>query len=198
MGLAGCCVFSLAWTLAGTVVSADASLAILRTADGAQTIVSPGDRIDGCTIGPVARESVLIECGGETHSVELHGVPAGDGAAEPTAGRQVFSLHAHEFRALLEDRQRLAAQLSLEPAVDGGYLYGYRIAALDPAGDLAGLGIAEGDVITDVNGAPASEPHAFVQTIDALAGQPAFSIGIERAGVRFSLDYVLDSSSRLP
>ena len=60
MSFAACCALSLAWTLAGTVVSEDASLAILRTADGAQTIVSPGDRIDGCTIGAVARERVMV------------------------------------------------------------------------------------------------------------------------------------------
>jgi len=196
--LAGCCAFSLAWTLAGTVVSEHASLAIVRTADGAQRIVSPGDRLDGCTIGHVARERVLVECAGETYDVELRGVPAGAGAAEAPAGPRLFSLPAQEFRALLEDRQRLAAQLSLEPAVAGGYVYGYRIAALDRAGELAGLGIAEGDVVTHVNGAPASEPDAFVQVIDALAGQPSFSIGIEREGARFTLDYLLESSSRLP
>jgi type II secretory pathway component PulC len=140
----------------------------------------------------------MVECSDGMHSLELRAVPADAGETGPSAGPRLFSLPAREFLALLEDRQRLAAQLSLEPAVAGGYVYGYRIAALDTAGDLAGLGIAEGDVITHVNGAPASEPDSFVQTIDALGGQPAFSIGIERGGARFSLDYVLDASSRLP
>lgn len=200
MGFAGCCLLSLAWTLVGTLVTDDASLAIVETADGVQQVVGPGDRLGDCAVGAVAPEQVLLDCSGVEQRLPLSNAAGGGERAAPAAPPQPgpFALAAGEFRALLADRQRLAAQLSLEPAVAEGHVYGYRVASLDPEGELAGLGIAEGDVITAVNGAPASEPYAFVQTIDALAGQTAFRIDIERDGVPFALDYLLESSSRLP
>ncbi|MGH8495583.1 MAG: hypothetical protein ACREVN_05560 [Gammaproteobacteria bacterium] len=190
------CLLSAGWILVGTVVTDTRSVAILESDGSAQQVVREGDVLGDCVIGSIARDEIVLICPDDERrlllqaSVDESAVPVDEGKSDA----QLFSLPGRPFRALLTDRQRLASQVSLEPAVAEGHVYGYRVASIAEDGDLAGFGIVPGDVITHVNGAPASDPGTFIQTIEALAGQTAFSLQLERDGISFQVDYVLVES----
>lgn len=181
------------WMLVGTLVTDTRSVAIVESESGAQQVLREGDPLEACVVGAIARDEITLSCvTGELRlSLESSHRPRSSRQAMGPHDTQVFSLPAENFRALLRDRQKLSSHISLEPAVVQGFVHGYRVASIEASGDLAGFGIAPGDVITHVNGAPARQSGTFIQTIDALAQQTAFSLDIERDGERLALHYLL-------
>lgn len=187
-------LLSAGWMLVGTVVTDARSVAIIESERGMQQVLREADDLEGCVVDSIAPDKVVLTCTAGEWRLPLQDAANGPvsrvEAALPDA--QLFSMPNAQFRALLADRQKLAGQISLEPVVAEGFMYGYRVASIAEGGDLAGLGIAPGDVITHVNGAPASEPNSFIPTIDALRELAVFSLDVDRNGERIAFTYVLE------
>ena len=96
------------------------------------------------------------------------------------------------FIPAISERQRLASQISLEPAVRDGMLQGYRVAWVDQEGDFRRLGLRAEDVIVSLNDVPATSPGAFMQAVSGLRGQSSFRLVVERSGDVIGYSYLLD------
>lgn len=182
--------------LVGTVMlDSDAvgpSHAVFETDDYQQLIVEQGQEIEGCFLAEIGARQVRMECaGGEVSLVLSSKLRAARQQQTAVPTRYDVSLPREDFLTSIADRQRLVSQLSLEPAVRDGYLQGYRVAWLLPGGDFHRLGLQDGDVILSLNGVSASDPGTFMQTINALRGQPGFELVVERSGEPLAYHYTL-------
>jgi type II secretion system protein C len=170
-----------------------ASRAVFES-DGRQIQVGIGDAVGGCTLAGITDKQVLLDCADGMVSLMLRSGIAAMHTIEKrrqTAHYQV-RLPRREFLFALDDRQRIASQLSLEPFVKEGYLYGYRVAWIKPGGDFHRLGLRMEDVIISLNGVRASEPGAFMQAVNSLRGQASFGLGIDRDGSLIEYAYLLE------
>lgn len=172
------------------------SRAVFEDGAGVQTALTPGEAVAGCRLLEIAAKTARLGCADGAVTLRLReGLDArraggARAASGPRASYEV-SLPREEFSFALEDRQRLVSQVSLEPAVDAGRLYGYRIAWLREGGDFHRLGLRDGDVILSLNGVEARDPGTFVQAVNALRGATSFAVGVERAGERIEYSYLL-------
>jgi type II secretion system protein C len=162
--------------------------------DGRQIRIGIGDAVGGCTLAGVTDKQVLLDCADGMVTLMLR---SGINAMRVTeqhrqTARYQVRLPRREFLFALDDHQRIASQLSLEPYVKAGYLYGYRVAWLKPGGDFHRLGLRMEDVIISLNGVRASEPGAFMQAVNSLRGQANFGLGIDRDGSLIEYAYLLE------
>jgi general secretion pathway protein C len=175
------------------------SRAVFADPGGRQRVVTPGEQVAGCTLLGVARKAVRLRCAdGAVEVVLWAGLPTPAGARADGAPPEVapasyqVSLPREAFAFALADRQRLVSQISLEPAVSDGRLYGYRIAWVREGGDFHRLGLRDGDVVVRLNGVRAGDPGTFMQALNGLRGSTSFTLDVEREGERVEYAYLLD------
>ncbi|MGB5623989.1 MAG: hypothetical protein WBN65_15985 [Gammaproteobacteria bacterium] len=168
------------------------SHAVFETDDHRQLIVDLGEEIGGCLLVDVGARQVQMDCAEGGVLLVLRSKLRAASQDLPSAPpRYDISLPLADFERAVGDRQRLVSQISLEPSVHDGYLQGYRVAWLLPGGDFHRLGLQDGDVILSLNGVAASDPGTFMQTINALRGQPNFDLLVERSGQPVAYSYTL-------
>ncbi len=183
--------------LVGTVLlspgGGDPSHAVFETADGRQLIIDVGQEIDGCKLVRVQPRQATMDCAQGLVSLTLRSDLRSRRAAPESHGDTYqVTLPRETFALAMQDRQRIASQVALEPDVHEGWLRGYRVAWLEPAGDFYRLGLREHDVVISLNGTPASVPGAFMQAVSGLRGQAAFQLTVERDGRLIDYSYLLE------
>jgi len=183
----------LVGTVALTAGQADPSHAVFETEDGRQIIMDVGQEIDGCRLASVHARHVVMDCAEGSVSLMLRSdlTSSRAVAAERAAVYQV-TLPRDAFPIALERRQHLASQLSLEPAVRDGWLYGYRVAWLALGGEFYRLGLRPEDVVVSLNKVPASSAGPFMHAVGSLPGQSSFELTVERSGELIDYRYLFD------
>mgnify|MGYP001827121776 CR=1 FL=1 len=174
--------------LTGTELRDDGAHRALFEIDGRIRAVAAGEQAGGCGLAAVRRRHVLLECPDGPRRVALSESVAARERAEAHAQEKSLpavldiSLPAAPFRSALADRQGVALDVNVEPAVRDGKIYGYRIAGLRPEGRFTGLGLEQGDVLLALNGAPVADPSGLMQVLRGLVTAQAFECLIERDG----------------
>ena len=174
--------------LTGTELRADGAHRALFEIDGRIRAVAAGEQAGGCGLAAVRRRYVLLVCPDGPQRVALSESVAARERAEAHAQETSLpavldiSLPAAPFRSALADRQGVALDVNVEPAVRDGKIYGYRIAGLRPEGRFTGLGLEQGDVLLALNGAPVADPSGLMQVLRGLVTGQAFECLIERDG----------------
>lgn len=169
------------------------SHAVFETADGRQLIIDIDQEIDGCRLAKVDRSQATMDCAEGLISLTLRSDLSGPPPAQEIHG-DVYqvTLPGGSFALAARGRQGTKHQLSLEPAVRGGSLYGYRVVWLERGGDFYRLGLRENDVVVSLNSTPANIPGPFMQAVSGLRGQTAFQLTVERNGRLIAYSYLLD------
>ncbi len=174
--------------LSGTELREDGAHRALFEAGGRVRSVAAGDAAGPCTVRLVAARHVLLDCPEGprrlvlSESLEPRAVPGGPSADDDPPAVLDVSLPAAPFRRAIADRQGIALDVTVEPAVRDGRLFGYRIAGLRPEGRFAGIGLEEGDVLLALNGAPVADPSGLMQVLRGLSTAPGFECLIQRDG----------------
>ena len=184
------------WNLVGTVVTSGDSKAIFADLDGVQRVVALSEQVGDCRLSSVAAKHVLLECSGMRSRKELVERVAVSDHEETTSKNATPSTYDRvvpyaKLRALLRNRQRLVSQISLEPAVKQGFVYGYRVTTLRTGSEAEDFGLVQGDVILAVNGSPARETGSFMQHLNLLAEARAITVELEREGRPLTFNYLL-------
>ncbi len=158
--------------------------ALFAHADGRIETLVAGAATGDCVVGSVRRRHVVLECPSGRRRVDLAEslAPRSTGARAQQAAVFDLSLPAVPFRRALADRQGVALEVAVEPAVKDGHLFGYRIAGIRPEGRFSGLGLQQGDVLMALNGAPVADPRGLMQVLRGLEQANAFECLIERDG----------------
>jgi len=171
--------------LMGTELRADGEhRALFVHADGRIEALVAGSPSGDCVVGSVRRRHVMLDCPAGPRRIDLAESLVARGPAARPQQPVVFdvSLPAVPFRSALADRQGVALDVVVEPAVRDGHLYGYRIAGIRPEGRFSGLGLEQGDVLMALNGAPVADPRGLMQVLRGLKEATGFECLIERNG----------------
>jgi type II secretion system protein C len=185
------------WRLSGTLLNGADSKALLHDGRGAERLLRVGEHISDCELVQVTRRGAAFRCdpGAETLSLRPElgargGVWSGSGGQDPGRApyRQVSRAWLH---ALVADKQRLVRAVAFQPVVHHGAMHGYRLSHISDSAGLGRLGLQRDDIVVSVNGAPVSQPEAFMETLNALSQARAISLGIERDSGAITLHYLL-------
>jgi hypothetical protein len=85
---------------------------------------------------------------------------------------------------------RFLQHVRLEPALTGGKFDGFRLAALDPA--WQGAGLESGDLITRLNGQPIERPEQAMAAFESLRTASEVRVDFTRAGKPSSVRYRIE------
>ena len=86
-----------------------------------------------------------------------------------------------------EARRDLFSQARLMPEWRDGRMVGIRVSAIESGGFFAGLGLEDGDVITEANGIRVESPERSAEVMLELAEAPELEVTIDREGETRSL-----------
>lgn len=172
--------------LAATLVASGDAAALVEFPAG-QAWLRAGESIAGCRLIGVTAAAAELDCGGRPRHLQLEAGPGMAVATVPQPAMASVALPPGRLQALASRPQALALAADFAPVVEDGRLRGWTVARLDASSDLAGLGLQEADVIHAVNGAPASEPAAFVAALKALPDVHALTLELWRDGLPLTL-----------
>jgi general secretion pathway protein C len=161
--------------------------AIIGLADGRQISVGVGEEVEpGLVLQSVGPDFVTLARGQSVSRLEFSDAPAGAAAPPPPpATPQVVGPPAPapaSGQAAVVDPQRLMAQASLLPRIQGLGVNGFTVSSAGNASELRSAGLQSGDVILSVNGVALNSPQAIGALRGQLASAPSAEIQYERAG----------------
>lgn len=169
--------------------------AIIGLPDGRQVSVGVGESIsEGLTLASVGEDFVTVSRGGSVSRLVFTETPAGAATPPPppstaqvmtpTSGAPAAVSAAAPAAATgpVVDPQRLMAQASLRPRMDGLRIKGFTLAARGDGAALRAAGLQSGDVILAVNGAELNSLERLSDLGGELSGSAAAEIRFERNG----------------
>ena len=170
--------------------------AIIGLPDGRQVSVGVGETIsEGLTLASVGEDFVTVSRGGSVSRLVFTETPAGAATPPPppttaqvmtpTGAPAPVSAAASATPAPtgpVVDPQRLMAQASLRPRMDGLRIKGFTLAARGDGAALRAAGLQSGDVILAVNGAELNSLERLSELGGELSGSSAAEIRFERNG----------------
>lgn len=161
--------------------------AIIGLADGRQISVGVGEEVEpGLILQSVGADFVTLARGASVSRLEFSDAPVGAAAPPPPpATPQVVAPPAAapaSGQAAVVDPQRLMAQASLRPRIQGLGVNGFTVSSAGNASELRSAGLQAGDVILSVNGVALNSPQAIGALRGQLASAPSAEIQYERAG----------------
>jgi type II secretion system protein C len=182
------------WVLTGTIMTSTQSKAILRNQRGVEKLLLQQDRVAGCVIERIESKKVILECQHAQQVLTLEGRhgPVPEEQNSNSAHGNAYRVSRRWLNDFVEDGQGLVARISMIPVVEGGSMYGYRVADVKSGSEPEQLGLLNGDVITAVNGTPASQPSSFIAAVNATYQMNVISLDIERKTRSMVLNYILD------
>lgn len=173
----------------------DGGSAIIGLPDGRQVSVGVGETIaDGLTLASVGEDFVTVSRGGSVSRLVFTETPAGAATPPPppstaqvmtpTSGAPapVSAAAPTAPTGPVVDPQRLMAQASLRPRMDGLRIKGFTLAARGDGAALRAAGLQSGDVILAVNGAELNSLERLSELGGELSGSSAAEIRFERNG----------------
>jgi hypothetical protein len=185
------------WRLSGTLVNGTDSKALVHDGLGTERLLRVGDRIADCELVQVTPRTAAFRCdpGGETLSLQPD-LGARDKVSFGSAGRDpgrspYLQVSRAWLHGLMADKQRLVRAIAFQPEVHHGSMHGYRLSHVSDSAGVGRLGLQRDDIVVSVNGAPASQPEAFMETLNALSQAGAISLEIERDSRVITLHYLL-------
>jgi general secretion pathway protein C len=161
--------------------------AIIGLPDGRQVSVGVGEEVEpGLTLKAVGPDFVTLARGQSLSRLEFAEAPVGAAAPPPPpATPQVVAPPAAapaSSQGAVVDPQRLMAQASLRPRIQGLGVNGFTVSSAGNASELRSAGLRAGDVILSVNGVALNSPQAIGALRGQLASAPSAEIQYERAG----------------
>ncbi len=207
-------------SLFGTVVRAEASLAVIRTNRDVRTYKLGAELQGGGLVDTIERNTVVIRYNnGSTQTLSLRddekAATASAPAAAPTTARgraaaasaPAAQAVGGEIRPVGENRwvipQQVAAQARgnlnellrqarMEPNIVDGQTQGFVVRMIQPRSLLALLGIQRGDVLHEINGVELDSPEKALQIFQQLREARSISIGLERGGSNHTFQYEIE------
>lgn len=159
--------------------------AIIGLADGRQLSVGVGEEVEsGLVLREVGPDFVTLARGGSLSRLEFSDAPAcaAPPPPPPSTAQVVTPSPAASTAGAVVDPQRLMAQASLRPRLQGLGVNGFTVSSAGNASELRAAGLQAGDVILSVNGTALNSPQAIGALRGQLASAPSAEIQYERNG----------------
>ncbi len=185
-------VTSLPLTLFGirTNEASGGGSAIIAGADGMQNSWSVGETImPGVTLHAVAFDHVVISNNGTLEKLFIdQSVPA-ENVTPKAPASELVQQPAPVSSAAQLNAQTLQQSIGLAPRNEGGRITGLVVSAKDDGAMLAAAGLQKGDIITAINGRPAS---AGADLMAQLRPGTRLTLEVERGAQKIPVAIVLE------
>lgn len=172
------------------------SRALIGAAGGDEKPYSIGDDISrGVTLQAIFADRVVLSRNGRLETLRLDKDQPGSDAtasavAQDSGGETDLSANAAQQLAdirgkMLADPSKAQDYIRVQPVpgANGGGQEGYRIYPGRDRGLFAAAGLQPGDLVTQVNGIPLSDPAKSLQLLSDLSQSSQLSVVIERGGL---------------
>lgn len=158
--------------------------AIIGLADGRQLSVGVGEEVEpGLILREVGPDFVTLARGESLSRLAFTETPTGAASPPPPPStEQVVTPSPAASAGAVVDPQRLMAQASLRPRIQGLGVNGFTVSSAGNASELRAAGLQAGDVILSVNGTALNSPRAIGALRGQLASAPSAEIQYERNG----------------
>jgi len=194
---------NLKLTLRGLIASSnqDEARAIVADSSGKENFYKVGDKLPGnAELKEIHADRIVIQRSGRYETLKLpkESLDFGGNSAVTSTGsttgvataapQQTYSLA--EYRdTLLNDPQKVADLVQIQPANRNGRFVGYRLLPGRDTTFLTRYGLQPGDVVTSVNGVELNSPAKGFGLIKDLSSADKLDLVIDRNGVKqqFSL-----------
>ena len=188
---------ALGIALTGTVSGSPrvARAVILDRRTKAVTVYKIGDRVADAAIEEISKDAVVFSRGG-SREVLRHAMgkapsspvaqPPGEPSPTPAVVGQTASTPSRT-----DTVQQLLDKAVICPYLVDGQMHGLQISGLDQIPGAKRLGLADGDVISAVNGQPLTNPRKAFQLFKKARSQQTLEIGLLRKGRAETLSFDL-------
>lgn len=158
--------------------------AIIGLADGRQLSVGVGEEVEpGLVLREVGPDFVTLGRGQSLSRLTFTETPTGAAPPPPPPSTdQVVTPSPAASAGAVVDPQRLMAQASLRPRIQGLGVNGFTVSSAGNASELRAAGLQAGDVILSVNGTALNSPQAIGALRGQLADAPSAELQYERNG----------------
>lgn len=158
--------------------------AIIGLADGRQLSVGVGEEVEpGLVLREVGPDFVTLARGQSLSRLTFTETPTGAAPPPPPPSTdQVVTPSPAASAGAVVDPQRLMAQASLRPRIQGLGVNGFTVSSAGNASELRAAGLQVGDVILSVNGTALNSPQAIGALRGQLADAPSAELQYERNG----------------
>jgi general secretion pathway protein C len=201
------------YTLIGTVVGGDASLAVLQEGRNTDVYALGAELPDGAVVDRIFRHSVTIKYGeGDTLTLvaEMNGAPPPAEAQKATAAatqRSGREENPYNIEEVGENRwvipresadgargnlNELLRQARVEPRIVDGQTQGFVVRMIQPNTLLDMLGIRRGDVLMKINGIDLNSPEKALQIFQQLREARSISVDLLRGGEPTTFNYEIN------
>ena len=196
---------NLKLTLRGLIASSnqDEARAIVADPSGKENFYRVGDKLPGnVELKEIHADRIVIQRGGRYETLKLpkesldmatvSSRPASRAASKRqttrAAPRQSYSLRQYRD-TLLNDPQKVADLVRIQPANKNGRFAGYKLQPGRDASFLTRHGLLPGDIVTSVNGVELDSPAKGFGLIKDLSSADTLDLVVDRNGVkqRFTL-----------
>jgi general secretion pathway protein C len=192
------------FTLIGTVVAGEESLAVINTGKKIEVIRLNEMFANSSTLVNVGRDYIEIETAQGARSI-LHLDTSGSSPSE-TPNRQstkrstnpsaIVSLGANRWRIPTTEAKRIRTDISsiikqvrIDPHVVNGATDGFVIKRIQRNTLLSQMGLKRGDILHGVNGVTLDSPEKGLQIFQQLREAKALSLDLTRAGQTMNFQY---------
>lgn len=188
------------------------SVAVLRNTDSRLTgAFALGDRILGATISDIQATRITLDRDGAREYLDLLPPPAlripqTDAGTAPRTrdplaaefergikklGEHRYAIERRTLESVLENLGLLARAVRPVPVIKEGKMAGFRLLGVHSDGPLPRVGIANGDVLSSINGLELASPDKVVEAFRKLRSASHFSLELRRGDQQVTNDYIL-------
>lgn len=177
--------------LKGTIAASMDGLARAIIADAAnkEQVYAVEDTIaNGVTLHAVEQERVILNQSGRLTALELPkefkstGTTSTPRAASPVRASTARTNTPSVRDTLTQNVSSLTDVIRPQPYFSGGQQKGYRIYPGRDRKQFADLGLRPGDLVTEINGTPMTDPRQGMEVFRSLGDASSVSVTIERNG----------------
>jgi general secretion pathway protein C len=182
---------SLAVRLLGTLVAnaPEFSLATIQDKNSRQTdVVAEGDALQGATVVSIERLRVLVDNHGRREFIDREGSDS-EQAPTPNVGTPPTASKPGEISrgVLLGWTKNLGQEFNKILITPAGK--GWRLSRLAPDSMLAGLGLAQGDVVRRINGLETTDVGKLLEAVTQLGSVSLIQVELDRNGAAQRLEF---------
>ncbi len=184
------------WELSGTFVGSKISHAMFVDTQGNDVLVKLGDYIENCKLVDVLNGSVKLRCNSSEVTLLLRN-SVGD-LTNPTryenlvTNQKSISLSRKEISKFVKNKQRLVSEFEFLPIHNEQKIIGYELSRIHPNSQVAQLGLHNGDIVTSINGIPASDTLQFMHGLNELKDLSNITVQVDRYGQIYAYTYLLE------
>lgn len=104
-------------------------------------------------------------------------------------GNNKYGLKRADVRTALAHSTELATEIKASPNMDGNTQTGYSLTDIESGSLFDDLGLEDGDVLTEINGRPVTNPAIAAGMLATLQMRPSIDVTVQRDGHPVQLHY---------